>query len=375
MKTIVTQEGFKAAIARAAVAVAGKPTLPVLANLLLRADQGRLTLTATDLELGISTWVEAQVLEAGAITLPAKLLADVVGSLPNAPITLTTESRAQSAKLMCGTSTSTIKGIEADDFPSLPTLHDGDTIATIAARTLGAMLDQVAPCAAADDTRPVLAGVLLRLRDGALTLAAADGFRLARHSLPLPTIMQPDEHLLQAKALTKLGKVLGADGEVQIRASRGGSHVAFVSPIAQVIARQIDGKFPDFERIIPKAFHTRSVLDRVELAKAVTLASYFARSSQNVVKLTLTPGGDDCAGRVQISANAAELGDNAGELEGLIAGAGGPIALNVHYLADALAMIDTAQVAIETQTPQAPAVLKPVGADAYIHIIMPMSLR
>jgi DNA polymerase-3 subunit beta len=376
MNITVAQEALKLAIARACAAVAGKPALPVLSHLLLEATPGRLILKATDLEVSIVTWAPAQVISEGAICLPAKLLADVVGGLPNDQISLTLDAHTQTTRLACGTSVSSIRGIEAEEFPTIPTLSDSEPAAILPAKLLHELLAQVAPCAAADDTRPVLAGVLLRLRDGSLTLAAADGFRLARCCTPIPTLTMAGEHIAPAKALRKLAKALGSEGDVALRFSRGGGHVAFASEAAILVARQIDGKFPDFERIIPKAYRTRSVLDTAELARAVKLASYFASSSQNVVRLTMTPGGDVTTGRLQLSANAVEVGDNTGDLNGAVEGEGGPIALNVHYLAEALEMLGSDQVVIETQTPQAPAVLRPVGSDAaYLHIIMPMSLR
>lgn len=376
MNITVAQDALKLAIARASFAVAGKPALPVLSHLLLEATPGRLTLKASDLEVSIVTWLPAQVSSEGAISLPARLLSDVVGGLPNAPLTLTLDPHTQTVKLTCEKSVSSIRGIEAEEFPTILTLNDTDPAATLSAKLLHELLDQVTPCAAADDARPVLAGVLLRLREGHLTIAAADGFRLASRRTPISPSSASGEHIIPAKALRKLAKALGSEGDVALRFSRSGGHVAFESETATLVARQIDGRFPDFERIIPKAYRTRSVLDTAELAKAVKLASYFASSSQNVVRLSMTPGDGTTTGRVQLSANAVEVGDNTGEVDGTIVGEGGPIAVNVYYLAEALACISSAQVTIETQTPQAPAVLRPASApDDYIHIIMPMSLR
>lgn len=143
----------------------------------------------------------------------------------------------------------------------------------------------------------------------------------------------------------------------------------------EVVSRLIEGRFPDFERIIPQQYLTRMVLDNSELAKAVKLASFFAGSSQNVVKLKIEPASELAPGRVVISANAAELGDNTSELDGSVTGEGGVIALNVRFLADAIAAVHSNQIAFEMQSAQSPAVFKPVGQDGYIHIVMPMSMR
>jgi len=141
------------------------------------------------------------------------------------------------------------------------------------------------------------------------------------------------------------------------------------------VSRLIDGRFPDVDRVIPQQYQTRAVLDRQELTKAVKLASFFAVASSNIVRLHMEPGGEMGPGRIIISANAVEVGDNKGQIDATIQGDGGQIALNVKFLSDAIAAISTPQIALETQSPQHPAVFKPVGADGYIHIVMPMTVR
>ncbi len=377
MKLTCLQENLKRGLATVSHAVAGKSTLPVLSNVLLSTDGGRLKLAATNLDVGITHWIGAQVQEEGAITVPAKLLADVVGSLPNDRVTLTLNSRTQTVKVECARFTNNIKGIEADEFPTIPTVSDREPTVSLAPSALREAIDQVAFAAASDDSRPVLAGVLVRLRDNRATFAAADGFRLATRVIQLPEpVSQPQEFIVPARSLVELARIAAdSEGNIAMTITPGGSQALFHTDNTELVSRLIDGKFPDFERIIPGQYLTRSVLDTAELAKAVKLASYFANSSQNVVKLTIEPGGELGPGRVVISANAAEVGDNTGEIDGMIHGEGGQIALNVKYLAEALAAIKTAQVALETQTTQSPGVFKPVGQEGYVHIVMPMSIR
>lgn len=377
MKLTCLQENLKRGLATVSHAVAGKSTLPVLANVLLATDGGRLKLAATNLEVGITHWIGAQIQEEGAVTVPAKLLADVVGGLPNDRVTLTLDARTQTVKVECGRFTSNIKGIEADEFPTIPTIAGQEPAALLPPDVLREAIDQVAFAAATDDSRPVLAGVLVRMRDTRLFMAAADGFRLATRTMALPEpVSQQAEFIIPARALEELARIAGeAQGTVSITLAPGGSQVLFHTETTELVSRLIDGKFPDVERIIPQQYATRSVLDTAELAKAVKLASYFANSSQNVVKLTMEPGGELGPGRLVISANAAEVGDNTGELDSMIHGEGGQIALNVKYLAELLGAVKTAQIALETQTAQSPGVFKPVGQDGYTHIIMPMSIR
>ncbi len=377
MKLTCLQENLKRGLAVVSHAVAGKSTLPVLSNVLLATDGGRLKLAATNLDVGITHWIGAQVQEEGAITIPAKLLADVISGLPNDRVTLTLDSRTQTVKIECARFTSNIKGIEAEEFPIIPTVSDRQPTVSLAPATLREAIDQVAFAAASDDSRPVLAGVLVRLRDNRATFAAADGFRLATRVIQLPEpVDQPQEFIVPAKSLIELARIAGdSESTISMTITPGGGQALFHTDSTELVSRLIDGKFPDFERIIPSQYLTRSILDTAELAKAVKLASFFASSSQNVVKLTIEPGGELGPGRLVISSNAAEVGDNTGEIDGMIHGDGGQIALNVKYLADALAAIKTSQVALETQTAQSPGVFKPVGQEGYIHIVMPMSIR
>lgn len=385
MKLSCLQENLKRGLATVGHAVAGKSTLPVLSNVLLASDGGRLKLAATNLDVGITCWLGARIEEEGAVTVPAKLLSDVIGGLPNDKVTLTLDPRTQTVRVDCARYTSNIKGIEAEEFPTIPTIRDREPTISLPPEVLRDAIDQVAFAAAADDTRPVLSGVLMRLRGNTLTLAAADGFRLATREITLPEpVDDPQDFIVPARALMELARIIGdVEGNVAITVTPSGGQVLFHTETTELVSRLIDGKFPDFERIIPSTYATRSVLDTPELAKAVKLAALFASASQNVVKVMLEPGdaaqGEDgvalAPGRLVISANAAEVGDNTGEMDGMVQGEGGQIALNVKYLADALAAIKTAQVAIEMQTAQNPGVFKPVGQEGYIHIIMPMTIR
>jgi DNA polymerase-3 subunit beta len=377
MKLSCLQENLKRGLTIVGHAVAGKSTLPVLSNILLATDEGRLKLAATNLEIGITCWIGAKISDAGAVTVPAKLLADVVGGLPNDRIDLALDERTQTLHIACARFEANIKGIEADEFPTIPTIADRTPTVTFPPDVLREAIEQVAFAAATDDTRPVLTGVLLRLRGTTATFAAADGFRLSVRTVTLPEpVTAPQEVIVPARALQELARIIGdTEGPVEVTVTPSGGQVLFHTETTDVVSRLIDGKFPDFERIIPTSFATRTVLDTAELAKAVKLASFFATASANIVKLTFEPGGELGPGKLTISANAAEVGDNKSALDGMIAGEGGQIALNARFLADALNAMKTPQIAIETQAAQNPGVFKPVGSDGFVHIVMPMTVR
>jgi DNA polymerase-3 subunit beta len=370
----VLQENLKRGLAIVGRAVAGKSTLPILSNVLLQAKDGALFLSATNLDIGITHKIGAQVWTDGSVTLPAKLFSDLVGGLPNGTVELSLTAATQTVQVVGGRSKSNVKGIDAEEFPTIPVA--GVSVVTLPALVLRESIELVAIAAADDDSRPVLAGVLVRVRDGALQLAAANGYRLATRTVSLPEPITLNDMIIPAAALIELSRIIGAstNGDIEISTTPGGSQVVFTVGDSRLVSRLIDGVFPDFQRIIPAQYLTRTVVDTAELAKAVKLASYFAASSQNTVKLTLAPGGA-AAGTLTISSNAAEVGDNTGAVDGMIDGEGGQIAMNVTYLAAALAAITTTQVALETQSAQSPGVFKPVGQEGYIHIVMPMSIR
>jgi DNA polymerase-3 subunit beta len=379
MKLSCLQENLKRGLAMVGHAVAGKSPLPVLSHILLATHEGQLQLAATNLEIGIKTRIGAKIEEEGAITVPAKLFSDVIGSLPNDRVTLELDARTQTVTVTCARFTSNIKGIEADDFPPIPTIADRDPTISLSPEPLRQAIDQVAFAAASDESRPVLTGVLMRMRDDKLVMAAADGFRLATRTLPLPQntpVTDIREFIVPARTLSELARIVSdAESDVAITVTPGGGQVLFHTDTVDLVSRLIDGNFPDFERIIPAEHTTRTLLDTQELIKAVKLSSFFALQSQGVVKLVIEPGGEMGPGKLTISANAAEVGDNVGEIDGMVTGEGGQLAMNVKFLNEALNAMKTAQVALETRTAQSPGVFKPVGQDDYLHVIMPMTIR
>lgn len=384
MKLSTQQENLKKALAQVGRAVPGKPALPILGNILLTAEGERLRLTTTDLNLGITVWIGAQVERSGSVLLPAGLFTDLVAGLPNDRVTLEVSSENQLVTVACARFSTQLNGISAEDFPAVQhTAPEGAASVRFATTTLKEAIPQVV-CAAADgDARPVLADVYLRLHESAAMLAAADGFRLASKQIALPApVATKQEVIIPAPALRELAGLLSDPSEhitMSLAAGATGSTTAtqaiFQTAHWTLATRLIDGQYPDFERILPKGCTTRAILDVRELNRAVRLAALIASVSQNVVKLSVATGESDQAGTVLLSANAAGIGANTGVVEDQVAGEGGQIALNVKYLGEALAVIGTPQVALEMVTAQAPGVLRPVGQNGYVHVIMPMALR
>ncbi|MCC6627360.1 MAG: DNA polymerase III subunit beta [Chloroflexi bacterium] len=377
MNVSCLQENLQRGLAHVTRAVATKSTLPVLGNILLATDRGQLKLAATNLEIAITCWVGCQIEEEGALTVPARLLADFIGSLPNDRVSLQVDRRTQALLVRCARAKATIKGIDAEDFPVIPTVEDAAPTARIEPELLREIIGQVVFAAATDDSRPVLTGVQVRIEGNHLTMAAADGFRLSVRAAELAEPAQTDvDIIVPARALSELARtVADQPGPVEITVTGARNQALFRAGNIDFVSRLIEGAFPDYRKIIPKDYTTRSVLDTQEFLSATKRASYFARDNADIVKLMLTPSEADLTpGNLTIAANAAEVGDNASELDAAIEGTAGQIAFNVRYLSDVLTVVKSSQVALETQSASSPGVVRAVGSQDFTHVIMPMHL-
>ena len=374
MKLTVLQENLKRGLATVGRGVAGKSTLPVLACVLLKAEGGRLKLAATNLELGITHWVGAQIDEEGAAAIPHKLLSDVVNSLPNERVVLTLNARTQTLTLVCGRFTTNIKGIEADEFPTIPAVP-ADATVTLPHELFAGMVKATAFAAATGDGRPVLNGVHLRVVDGALSMAAADGFRLAYYRVPIGEGSSL-EAIVPSGPLAEAAHIATVDATpVAVSITPGGNQIGFATTATEMVSRLVDGKFPDVLRLIPTQSTTRAVIDVEAFRKAAKLASYFATESQNVLRLNLKAAEGSEPGAIELVSNAAEVGDSTGDVPAQVAGPATYISLNVVYLRELLDSIKTPTVSLSVNSPTSPAVFAPVGTDGYTHLIMPMSTR
>ncbi len=376
MKVSCLQENLARGLSIASRAVASRSTaLPVLSNVLLNTDNGRLKLSATNLEIGINCWIGAKVEDEGAVTVPARTFTDLVNSLPPDRIDMELIERSQTLNLHCGRTEANVKGIDAQEFPLIPTADEEGQI-QIEADTLTKLIHQVAFAAATDEGRLMLTGALAKLEGDQITLAAADGFRLSVRDAALNgPVAEPTTLLIPAKALTELARIAGDQEEpvdLTITPSRG--QVLFHLTNVDLVAQLIDLQFPDYEQIIPKRHTTRTVVDTGQLLKACRTASIFARESANTVRLHIEPGSDLTPGRITIAARSDETGDNVDQIDATVDGEEVEIAFNVRYLLDVLPVIDTPQIALETSTASSPGVIKPVGDDNFIHVIMPMHL-
>jgi len=343
-------------------------SLPVLTNVLLKTEDAGLKLTATNLEIGITYWVPGKIESDGATSVPARLLTDLVNSLPGGePIDLELGD-GETLHIRSGRFESNIKGISADDFPTVQTAGERP-VTRIPQNVLRHALDETAFAAASDEARPILTGVLARFEGDQLTLAAADNYRIAVKTI---TILDPVEEtsvVIPARALHELSRVLtDTDDPVSVVLAHARNQILFHLEGVDLVSRLIDGQYPNYQSVLPASHSTRAVLDREELLRAVRPAALIAHESANIVKLGVGLDGDP---GITVSANA-EVGDHVGRIEAEVEGDGTTIALNARFLADVLTNVDAEQFALELNGPLSPGVFKPLGDDRYVHVVMPL---
>ncbi|MEI6046535.1 MAG: DNA polymerase III subunit beta [Chloroflexota bacterium] len=382
MKVSCQQELLGKGLSIVGRAVSTKNTLPVLNNILIATDNsgegGRLKLAATNLEISITVWVVAQIIEEGEITVPARLLTDFVSNLASEnSVNIGLDEQTLTLNVRSGRSEANIKGIAAEDFPALPNVTNPANSAVIESGVLKETVGQVSFAASTDETRPVLTGLFANFSGDTVTMAAADSFRLAVRTSPLTEEVSSSFNiLLPARAMIELARILVDDKSlVEISVTGNKSQALFKTDAIHFTSSLIEGNFPKYQDIIPKNYSTRTVVSTQELVRAVKVAGYFAKDSGgNIIRVSVTPGEDLTPGSLTLSANAAEVGDNRSDIDATVDGAAAQIAFNAKYMSDVLGVLNTGQVAIELQTPANPGVIKPVGKDDYVHVIMPMHL-
>ncbi len=375
MKLSCLQENLNRGLSVVGRAVATRTTLPITNNVLLATDQSRLKLVATNLEMAISHWIGAKVEDEGAITVPARLLTEFISSLPSERVDISLSS-GKTLELKCARYEARISGIDAKDFPPIPKVDEGITT-KVEVEALRQGISQVVFAAASEESRPVLTGVDALFDGDLVTLAAADGFRLAVYKLPLATpVSQQTEVIIPARTLTELNRLIGDDEEtVDITVNPDKSQILFNLKNTELVSQLVQGTFPQYSQLVPQSYNSRVTVDIAEFLRATKAASIFARDGSGIVRLVVTPGSELTPGKMSVSARSEELGDDVGEIDATVEGEEAKIAFNGKYLTDVLSVIREPQVVLETTNPSSPGVIRPVGVDNYIHVVMPMFVQ
>jgi DNA polymerase-3 subunit beta len=378
MKLTCKQADLAKGLSAVSHAVSARSSLPILANVLLSTDAGRLKLAATNLEIGITCWVEARIEEEGTTTVPARLLTDFVSTLPAEELTMSVNERTQVLSLKGLRSDAHFRGVDPSEFPLIPGAEGSEARLSLEAALLKEAIEQVEFAAAEDESRPALTGVLVEVRQGSITFAAADAFRLAVREVALESGNIPGGDLLvPARTLKELGRILPTEGTVELIATPSRNQVLFHMPQLDLVSRLLEASFPNYRQIIPKSHTTRVVVPTRELSGDVKRAALFAQDSSNIMRLTIEvgEGGELGAGTVAVAAQAEDLGDNDNRLQAAVEGPGLEIILNARFLAEILSAIGTPEVAIEATSPAKPVLLLPVGGLTSRYVIMPMNYQ
>jgi len=377
MKLSCLQENLNRGLSLVGRAAAVRTTLPITNNVLLATDEGRLKLVATNLELAVSCWLGAKVEEEGSITLPAKLLTEFVSTLPADKIDMALTPNGKTLNLKCARFEARISGMDAKEFPPIPQIQDG-IVAKVDLAALKQAISQVVFAAASSESRPVLTGVNAEFEGKTLTLASADGFRLAVHKLTLTQeVEQKCVVIVPARTMAEVSRLAGdqQDETVEIRVNSRNSQILFKFKDIEIVSQLVMGSFPQYSQLVPQSTDTRVVVDISQFLRATKTASIFARDGSGIVRLIVTPGDDITPGKLSVSASAEEVGEDIGEIDAIVEGDGAKIAFNGKYLTDLLSILKEQQIALEVTTPSSPGVFKPVGSDKYLHVIMPMFVQ
>ena len=375
MRVSVLQENLHRGLSIVSRAIQSRPSLPILANVMLTTDDARLRLSATNLELGISAWIGAKVETDGAITVPARTLQDLVSTLPPERVDMDLDVRTLTLHLSCAGKSANIKGMDAAEFPAMPDFNPEQAIA-VKARIFKEMIDQVVFAAAREDNRPILTGVLIRFEGDVLTLAAADGYRLSVRTTELEFNAGDREPIIvPARTLQELSRVISdEDDELQIALPKGRGQAMFSLSNVVMVSQLIEGKFPDYEAIIPRRCETTILAYTNDLLAACRSSEVFAKDSANTARVLVEPSGiPTVPGRVIVAGKSQEKGDAEAPVDASIEGQAIEVAFNIRYLIDVLSVIREEQVILETSGPTSPGVVRPAGRDDFIHVIMPMS--
>lgn len=380
MKLICTQENLKKAIASAERAVGRQSTLPILSNFLLETENGRLKLSATNLEVGVIARLGAKVESEGRITIPAKLLSNFIGNLPSGD-TVLLESEGQTLRVASGNYQVKIKGLDAQEFPIIPQ-HKGESLLTLPAQKFKTALSRLLPCVALNETRIELTGINMIFSEDSLCLAATDSFRLAEEVIDLDAVGAAEaKHLfpegsciIPSATLVEVLRVISPDTK-EVKFAFEDNQIFFEVDGVQILSRLVSGRFPDYRQIIPKLFASRATVAKEDLLRAVKIATAFTSQASQEVVLRIRPEEHV----IIVESRSQEMGENQTRLE---ADLEGEIALDVvftpRYLLDGINAIATSKVAFLANENTTPAAIQAVDEEAativsgYIYIIMPI---
>jgi DNA polymerase III subunit beta len=368
MRFTISREKLQEGLTAVAATVPAKTTLPVLANILIETTDKGIRLSGTDLDIAVSTEVSADVDAQGAITIPAKKLAEIARELPPNPVKIAS-SGEQRVTLDCGRSHFKILGLPKDEFPSFPAVKFKDSW-RVRAGELRKLIDHVAFAVSTEESRPILNGVLWELRAELMRMVATNGHRLAKMEVPIATAGAPSSDLIvPPKALEQIRRLFPEDEELEI--ARGDNHLGFRSPFTSVFTRLIEGPYPNYQQVIPKDNDKYAIADKVALTSALKRMSVIASDQTHRIRLSFNQA------LLRFSVQTPDLGEATDELPVRYTGDPLDIGFNANYLLEILRYMPTDEVKLTFKAPERAATLEPEGwsdAGSYLTLVMPLRL-
>ena len=374
MKCSCNQDTFSKYLNILSKAVSTKPGLPILNNVFLQTDKGKLTMKTTDLELSITTWIGADVKDDGKITLPAKQLSEFVNSIPEEVVNVEVEK--QNFNISTSNNSASFNTMPSDDFPSIPSIDKkGEPFLQINSSDLVLAINRVAFAAATDDIKPVLTGVKIEIEENNISFIATDGLRLSKQVIKTDKNDKTKSFLVPVRALTELSYIIneigGEEDFISIYLIEDKNQVMFRVGDIDLISRLIDGEFPEYKQIIPTGYKTKCQIEREGFLNSLKVVNIIARSVLgNKMILDIDPKEN----KISLSATQADLGKNESHFKCKVEGDELKIAFSSKLLTDILNHIDSEDILFECSEAVRPGVFKIKGNDNFIHLVMPMML-
>jgi len=374
MNVSILQENLSKALSTVSRCIAPKATLPILSNILIATDRGKIRFSSTNLEMGINFWIGGKIEKEGSITVPARALTEFVSSLPAGRVDL--KVKKSNLSVSSSLHKATFNGTAASEFPKVPSFS-GEKILSFKKENLSKIFSQVIFAASQDEDRPVLTGVLVKRGGKKLSLVATDGYRLSVKEIEAASASFKEKLLIPAKTLSEIGRLsqeLGEeDEEVRVGLTKEKNQIVFVFPNLELSSRLIEGDFPDFTKIMPSSTNTSVSLDKEEFLRAVKIASIFAREQANIVKFVISSS--NTSGKIKISSETPQIGTNQSEIETKVEGEDLEIAFNCRFLLDFLGSVEGEEIIFEANDSLSPGVFKIAGDSSLTHIIMPVRIQ
>lgn len=367
MKISCTQERLNKGLSIVSRIVGNRTTLPVLSNIHLESKSGVLKLSATDLEIGITTSIGAKIDEEGALTIPARLMSEFISSNNDENISMS--SSGTTLHLTSQRYEANIKGIDSAEYPALPEISKDFLIELTPADFSQAISEVIVACAT-DDTRPVLSGVYFKFEKDLLYLVATDSYRLAEKKIEVVGLASDKEFIVPSRTMQEVLRIASAmDNNSKIGISATDNQVSFTMGETQIVSRLIEGSFPNYTQIIPTSFKSNAEIDLKEFSSAVKMASLFARQGGNNIKIRFTTE------EIIITSVADQVGDNVSKVSASISAESEEIAFNAKYISDILAVLPEKKLLFEVNDKFSAGVIRPEKAKDFVYIIMPLRVE